>query len=78
MKPIDTQWFKAVLAYKKTSQRQLAFKMDMDPASMSRILKGKQPMRMVEAEMMSNLLGVPLEEILFHAGLKSLGPPHPK
>ena len=75
MKPIDTQWFKAVLAYKKISQRQLAFKMGMDPASMSLMLRGKRPMRMIEAEKMSAILAVPLDEILFHAGLRGLGPP---
>jgi transcriptional regulator with XRE-family HTH domain len=72
MKPIDTKWFKGMLAFKKISQRQLAFKMGMDPASMSLMIRGKRPMRMSEAEKMSNVLMVPLEEILFHAGLTAI------
>lgn len=74
MKRIDTAWFKGLLAYKKISQRQLAIKMEMDPGSMSVMLNGKRPMRMREAEAMSVLLGTPVDEILYYAGLTSIRP----
>jgi hypothetical protein len=74
MKPIDTQWFKGLLSDRQISQRQLAFKMEMDPASMSLMLRGKRRMTLHDAEAMSRLLRVRVDEILFHAGVRGLGP----
>lgn len=74
MKPIDTQWFKGMLADRKISQRQLAFKMGMDPASMSLMLRGKRQLRLSEAEQMAQIVDLRVDEILYRAGVRGLGP----
>ena len=74
MKPIDTGWFKGLLADRQISQRQLAFRMDMDPASMSLMLRGKRKMKFDEAEKLSKFLRVRVDEVLYHAGVRGLGP----
>jgi transcriptional regulator with XRE-family HTH domain len=74
MKPIDTGWFKGLLTDRQISQRQLAFKMNMDPASMSLMLRGKRRMTLDDAEKLSRELKVRVDEILFHAGVRGLGP----
>jgi len=74
MRPIDTSWFKGLLADRGTSQRQLAFKMEMDPASMSLLLRGKRNLRLEEAEKMAQILNVRVDEILYRAGVRGLGP----
>ena len=74
MKPIDTQWFKGLLADRQISQRQLAFKMGMDPASMSLMLRGRRKMNLHDAELMARQLNVRVDEVLFHAGVRGLGP----
>ena len=74
MKAIDTSWFKGLLQDRQISQRQLAFKMNMDPASMSLMLRGKRKMHLQDAELMAKTLHVRVDEILFHAGVRGLGP----
>lgn len=74
MKHIDTQWFRGVLADRQISQRQLAFKMEMDPASMSLMFRGKRRMKFEDAEKLSKFLRVRVDEILYHAGVRGLGP----
>ena len=74
MKHIDTQWFHGVLAARQISQRQLAFKMEMDPASMSLMFRGKRRMKFEDAEKLSKFLRVRVDEILYHAGVRGLGP----
>ena len=66
---IDTAWFKRTLAEKHLSQRQLAFKMDMDPGAMSLMLHGKRGMSASEAASMAAWINVPVEEILMRAGV---------
>ena len=67
--PIDTAWFQRILAEKRLSQRQLAFKMDMDPGAMSLMLHGKRGMSAGEAAGMAAWINVPVEEILMRAGV---------
>lgn len=68
---IDTLWFRDKIRDSLyVSQRRLAREMHLDPASLSLLLRGKRKMQLVEAEQLAQLLGVPLEEVLRHAGLK--------
>lgn len=57
------------MADRRISQRQLAKLMGVDPASIHRLFTGKRPMRMDEATNLSRLLGVPVADVLSHAGL---------
>lgn len=52
------------------SRRQLARVMGIDPASVYRLLHGIRPIRMEEATKLANILGVPVGEVLQHAGLR--------
>ena len=66
---VDTAWFKRTLADKHLSQRQLAFRMGMDPGAMSLMLNGKRGMSAGEAAEMARWIGVPVEEVLKRAGV---------
>lgn len=67
---IDTRWFRDRLADNRMSQRELARKMGLDHASISGLIRGKRPMRMTEAGTIARLLGVPVSQVVEHAGLK--------
>jgi len=69
---IDTKWFQERIRDKRTSQRQLAFKMGLDPAAMSLLLNGKRGMNVHEAATLAVLLGQPLHEVLTRAGVEAL------
>ena len=71
---IDTAWFKRILAEKHLSQRQLAFKMGIDPGAMSLMLHGKRGMSASEAASMAAWINVPVEEILMRAGVSQRTP----
>ncbi len=72
---IDTAWFRAQIAASRFgSQRQLAFRMrgrespTMDPATLNRMLKGRQPMLPAELVQMATLLGLSMREVLKRYG----------
>lgn len=65
---IDTRWFQNQLADKRLSQRQLAKRMDLDPAAVSLMLRGKRKMTANEAVEIANMLGVSADEVLMRAG----------
>lgn len=67
--PMNTQWFKGKLQDKQLSQRKLAKMLDIDPAALSLMLRGKRRMNNHEAYQLSTLLGVPLNEVLRQAGI---------
>lgn len=67
--PIDTKWFKALLADKGVNQRKIAATLALDPSSVSLMLRGKRRLQLPEAAAMANLLGVPLDDVLLHAGI---------
>lgn len=69
MEPINTQWFVDSLNDKRMSQRGLAKLLGCDPSSVHRLLTGKRPMRLDEAEQLSTLLGKTVGEVLGHAGV---------
>lgn len=65
---INTSWFRDKLAEKQLSQRGLAKLMGLDGAAVSLMLRGKREMRIAEAAMIANLLGVSTEEVIAHVG----------
>ncbi len=69
MQRIDTQWFVDTLASRRMSQRGLARHLGCDPSSVHRLLTGKRPMRLDEAEQLAALLGKTVSEVLDHAGI---------
>lgn len=69
---VDTQWFRFRLQDRRMTQRQLASLMKMDPASVSLMLRGQRRMQLMEAERMAYFLNVGVEEVLFHAGVRSI------
>jgi plasmid maintenance system antidote protein VapI len=71
---VDHDWFVATLEARKVSQRQLAAKLDVDPASVHRLLTRKRPLRLDEAVAISRILYLPVMEILSHAGI-DVAPP---
>lgn len=70
MPPIDQDWFKSKLKSVKLSQRQLAKKMGLDPASVSYMLSGKRRMTMDEAKDLSVHLLLPVTEVMRKAGIE--------
>lgn len=67
--PIDTKWFKGLLSDRGMRQHQIASTLALDPASVSLMLRGKRRLQLDEAAALANLLGVPLDEVLHHAGI---------
>lgn len=65
---IDTAWFRNRLQDIRMSQRQLARHMDLDPAAISLMLRGRRAMSAREAAEIATLLGVPVQDVVRHAG----------
>lgn len=72
--PINTAWFRDKLAEKQLSQRGLAKLMGLDAAAVSLMLRGKREMRIAEAALIANFLGVSTEEVIAHVGPAKLEP----
>jgi len=70
MPPIDQNWFKDKLKSVGISQRQLAKKMGLDPASVSYMLAGKRRMTMEEARAIAGHLLLPVTEVMRQAGIE--------
>jgi transcriptional regulator with XRE-family HTH domain len=68
---IDTTWFRNRIAERHMSQRGLAKKLGLDPAAVSLMFRGKRRMQMHEAADVARLLGVPLNDVLDHAGIRA-------
>lgn len=60
---IDTTWFHQQLDAKGESVRGLARFMGLDPSAVSRMLKGERKMSADEQDLISNFLGINLEEV---------------
>lgn len=67
---INTQWFTTRLADKQMSQRSMAKLIGLDPAAVSLLLRGKRKMTVEEAGQIADLLGVHVDEVLRHAGVR--------
>lgn len=70
MSEINTNWFRAKLAYRQLSIRGLAKQMGLDPSAVSLMLRGRREMKMHEAARIADILCVPIGEILRNAGIK--------
>lgn len=68
---IDTRWFQHQIEDKGLSQRQLAKRMRLDPSSVSLMLRGKRHMKVQEAALIAELLGLPLMDVMAKAGISS-------
>jgi transcriptional regulator with XRE-family HTH domain len=68
--PMNTEWFRQLLAAKKLSQRKLAKLMELDPAAVSLMLRGQRKMTNEEAHQLSVILGVAITEVLRQAGIE--------
>jgi len=67
---VDTRWFQDRLADKRLSQRQLAARMNLDPAAVSLMLRGRRKMSAAEAAEIARYLGVEVDDVLHHAGVQ--------
>lgn len=72
MSEINQDWFQERLRALKISQRQLAKKIGIDPASVSYMLSGKRRMSMDEAKAVAEHLLVPVTEVMRQAGIEVL------
>lgn len=71
---IDERWFKAQLAERELSIRQMARKMGLDHSALVLTFKGRRRMQFNEAAQIANLLGVGVSQVLEHAGLQMESP----
>lgn len=69
---INTDWFRDRLRNLKMSQRTLAKMMEIDPASVSYMLKGTRKMSMDEAKRIGDIFLVPVTEVMRQAGIEVL------
>lgn len=72
MPEINKDFFTERLRSIKLSQRQLAKKIDLDPAAVSYMLSGKRRMTMPEAKAIADVLLVPVTEVMRQAGIEVL------
>lgn len=66
---IDKKWFVDSLKRRNRSVRGLARHLDVNVSAMSRMLSGERRMKIEEANLIASFLGVPVEEVLRHAGV---------
>lgn len=74
-KQINTKWFKERLSERGVSQRKLAKMMDLDASAVTHMFHGRRNMRLEEAQHLADIMRVPVEEVLRHAGLRISGEP---
>lgn len=67
---MNRQWFLDRLQDKKLNQAKLAKMLNIDPAAASLIMHGRRGMTPHEAHQISQILGVPLNEVLRQAGIE--------
>jgi transcriptional regulator with XRE-family HTH domain len=72
MPDINKDWFISKLQSLRISQRQLAKRIDLDPAAVSYMLSGKRTMSMDEAKSIADILLVPVTEVMRQAGIDVL------
>lgn len=65
---MDAQWFKKRMRELRVTQEDIARQLGRDRSIVSRILTGTQPMGLKEARVFSQMLDVPLGEVLRRAG----------
>jgi phage repressor protein C with HTH and peptisase S24 domain len=71
---VNRRFFDKKLSDKGLSQRELAARMELDPAQITRVFQGKRKLTPTEIGKMADLLEVPTEVILRNIGVERLGP----
>ncbi len=66
---IDAKWFRAQLAERSMSQRQLAKKLGLDQSAISLTFSGKRRMQFSEAAEIARLFRLPVSDVMRHAGM---------
>jgi len=67
---VNKRFFMDTMKDRRVSLREVARKMDIWPAALSRSLDGKRKMQLPEAVRLSQALNVPLAEVLLNAGIQ--------
>ncbi len=69
MSRMDVQWFKKQQKKADVTADQIGAKLGRDRSIVSRIYMGRQPMTLEHGKVFAEVLGVPLSEVLKHAGV---------
>lgn len=68
--PVNKRYFSDLMKDRKLSLREVARRMEVWPAALSRSLDDKRKMQMEEAVSLARILSVPLAEVLVNAGIE--------
>lgn len=68
--PVNKRYFSDLMKDRKLSLREVARRIDVWPAALSRSLDDKRTMRMEEAVSLARVLSVPLADVLVNAGIE--------
>lgn len=68
--PVNKRYFSDLMKDRKLSLREVARRMDIWPAALSRSLDDKRKMQMPEAVALARILSVPLTEVMVNAGIE--------
>lgn len=68
--PVNKRYFIDLMKDRKLSLREVARRMDVWPAALSRSLDDKRKMQMPEAVALARILSVPLTEVMVNAGIE--------
>lgn len=66
---LNVRWFKEQIRATKTSQRQIAFKMGLDPTVISHVFNGRRKISFEEALKWAEILGQPVSAVASNAGI---------
>ncbi|MCW5623323.1 MAG: helix-turn-helix transcriptional regulator [Burkholderiales bacterium] len=72
--PVNTAYFDGLFRDRQISRRALCTKMGMDPGAMSLALRGRRAFTLSELQLISDLLSVPIHDVLQAVGLR-IDPP---
>lgn len=67
--PVNKRYFSDLMKDRNMSLREVARRLDIWPAALSRSLDDKRKMQMTEAVGLARILAVPLTEVMVHAGI---------
>lgn len=68
--PVNKRYFSDLMKDRRLSLREVARRMEVWPAALSRSLDGKRKMQMPEAVALARILSVPLTEVMVNAGIE--------
>jgi transcriptional regulator with XRE-family HTH domain len=70
MSSVNTRWFQDKVRDAQMSQNRLAQLLGIDKSALSLMFNGKREMKMDEAARLAEVLSLPLDEVMAHAGVK--------